>query len=339
MDGSNLICENCKCIHDGTYGSGRFCSQKCAKTFSTRKSINQLKEVQCIQCGTLILVGKRSDPLKCRCNDCKKPKCKWCGDVKCKRPDICKRYRVVNTMISKFGFDESKIGTIQFCEEFERIRELIIEDYYEHDLSTNYLTTIYGFNQPEYVVKFLKSIGIKLRNHSDVGLLSYKHGRHLISVNLRFKTGWHTTWNNKKVFYRSSYELEYAQELDDRMVDYEMESIRIQYWDSIDKRIRTAIPDFFIHEENYVVERRDNTHQFFINNGNFRRHLDIIDDALIAVKPSKFPNNDFTFLEKPEFESKLYLFVVTSKNLNKTFYLPLKEQTKLLIKQIRQNID
>lgn len=93
------------------------------------------------------------------------------------------------------------------------------------------------------------------------------------------------------------------------------------------------------NQENYVVERRDNTHQFFINNGNFRRHLDIIDDALIAVKPSKFPNNDFTFLEKPEFESKLYLFVVTSKNLNRTFYLPLKEQTKLLIKQIRQNID
>lgn len=93
------------------------------------------------------------------------------------------------------------------------------------------------------------------------------------------------------------------------------------------------------NQENYVVERRDYTHQFFINNGNFRRHLDIIDDALIAVKTSKFPNNDFTFLEKPEFESNLYLFIVTSTNLNRTFYLPLKEQTKQLIEQIRQNIN
>ncbi len=93
------------------------------------------------------------------------------------------------------------------------------------------------------------------------------------------------------------------------------------------------------NQENYVNEKKENTHQFFINNGNFRRHLDIIDDALIAVKPSKFPNNDFTFLEKQEFESNLYLFIVTSKNLNKTFYLPLKEQTEQLIEQIRQNIN
>ena len=92
-------------------------------------------------------------------------------------------------------------------------------------------------------------------------------------------------------------------------------------------------------QENYVVERRDNTHQFFITNGNFRRHLDIIDDALIAVEPSRFPNNDFRFLQKQEFESNLYLFIVSSRNLTRTFYIPLREQTKLLIEQIRQNID
>lgn len=105
----------------------------------------------------------------------------------------------------------------------------------------------------------------------------------------------------------------------------------ISEWQSQLKRIEI--------QESFVVERRDNTHQFFIDNGNFRRHLNVIDDDLISVKPSKFPNNDFTFLEKQEFESNLYLFIVTSKNLNRTFYLPLKKQTKLLIEQIRQNID
>ena len=93
------------------------------------------------------------------------------------------------------------------------------------------------------------------------------------------------------------------------------------------------------NQEKYVIERRDYTHQFFINNGNFRRHLEIVDDALIDVKPSKFANNDFSFLEKSEFESNLYLFIVTSINLNKGFYLPLKEQTEILIQQIKQNID
>lgn len=30
------ICENCGCSHDGLYGSGRFCSAKCARWFSTK---------------------------------------------------------------------------------------------------------------------------------------------------------------------------------------------------------------------------------------------------------------------------------------------------------------
>lgn len=37
-------CENCNASHDGKYGSGRFCSNKCARGFSTkskRKEINQ----------------------------------------------------------------------------------------------------------------------------------------------------------------------------------------------------------------------------------------------------------------------------------------------------------
>lgn len=37
-------CENCECGHTGEYGSGRFCSLKCARSFSTkinRKEINE----------------------------------------------------------------------------------------------------------------------------------------------------------------------------------------------------------------------------------------------------------------------------------------------------------
>ena len=39
-----MICENCNCEHNGSYGSGRFCSCKCARCFSSkakRKEINQ----------------------------------------------------------------------------------------------------------------------------------------------------------------------------------------------------------------------------------------------------------------------------------------------------------
>lgn len=33
-----MICENCGSVHLGEYGSGRFCSSKCARGFSTKKS-------------------------------------------------------------------------------------------------------------------------------------------------------------------------------------------------------------------------------------------------------------------------------------------------------------
>ena len=36
-------CENCNKEHDGNYGSGRFCCQKCTKSFAARKT-EEIKE-------------------------------------------------------------------------------------------------------------------------------------------------------------------------------------------------------------------------------------------------------------------------------------------------------
>lgn len=37
-------CENCENEHDGEYGSGRFCSSKCARGFSTKAKRNEINE-------------------------------------------------------------------------------------------------------------------------------------------------------------------------------------------------------------------------------------------------------------------------------------------------------
>lgn len=37
-----MICENCGKEHDGSYGSGRFCSEKCARSFSTLKNRKEI---------------------------------------------------------------------------------------------------------------------------------------------------------------------------------------------------------------------------------------------------------------------------------------------------------
>lgn len=111
-----------------------------------------------------------------------------------------------------------------------------------------------------------------------------------------------------------------------------------------DPELRSAISawvsqsEFVARQEAYVLELRDHTHQFFLDYGNFRRHLDVIEDALLDVKPSKFPNNDFSFIKNQQFESYMYLFIVASINLNKTFYAPLRVQTEAIIEQIKSNI-
>ena len=39
-----MECENCKSIHDGTFGSGRFCSIKCSRGFSTKAKREEINE-------------------------------------------------------------------------------------------------------------------------------------------------------------------------------------------------------------------------------------------------------------------------------------------------------
>lgn len=60
--------------------------------------------------------------------------------------------------------------------------------------------------------------------------------------------------NNKEVYLHSSFELDYAKELDDKQIDYEVEFKHIKYWDSQKQEYRCAIPDFYIPSENLIVE-------------------------------------------------------------------------------------
>lgn len=112
-----------------------------------------------------------------------------------------------------------------------------------------------------------------------------------------------------------------------------------------DAKLRKALSDWqstlesVKRQEDYVVERRDLGHEFFLKEGNFRRHLNIINDPLLDAKPSRFKNNDFKFLENEEFESQLYLFIVASENLKQSFYLPLRSKIVDIIKTIESQID
>ena len=269
---SNL-CETCHKPHDNTYGSGRFCCVSCARQYASKinnetrsKKIRELWKNKplhskpCRKCGSI--VQTKFDGKNILCDNCKKKgsilkHCKICGALKktCKRPDICKKHQLFPALAKYFGFNLSVIGSIDVYDEFVRIQNLINEDYYDKNLSVPELQIKYDHNNNGNFLKILKALGIKIRTLSQGCSVSYLTGRQSPKNDQSFyKHGWHTTWNNKKVFLRSSYELDYAKELDCKMIDYEVEKLRVLYFDTQLQKQRVAIPDFYLPESNEIIE-------------------------------------------------------------------------------------
>ena len=67
-------CQNCGKEHDGSYGSGRFCSSRCAHGYGPTKILiqNKIHTYTCETCGKIF---ERKHPIrkgrKHTCNDCK----------------------------------------------------------------------------------------------------------------------------------------------------------------------------------------------------------------------------------------------------------------------------
>lgn len=262
-----MICENCGKEHSGDFGSGRFCSKKCAKSFST-KSINhkETKNAKCIICGKEIMIPKNASSKNCKCNDCKNnyKQCTICGRLKvngiCEN-EFCKQHNPQHfkNLIKYFGFDKRKYGTIEVENEFNRIRELLYDLYWDKNLSSTQLAKLFNYKScPTNITqKFFKQyLNIPIKSCKYATKENYFENRLTISEskNSCYKHGWHTTWNNKEVYYRSQNELDYAIELDNKQIDYEMEFLHIKYYDTQLNEYRCAIPDFYIPSRNEIVE-------------------------------------------------------------------------------------
>ena len=102
-----IICENCGNNHKGDYGSGRFCSTKCARCYSTKsKRLEINKKVskkltknnkinkKCLYCGRLFIVPFKKRNQK-YCNKSCAAKHRWENDdyrkiITKKMQDFCK---------------------------------------------------------------------------------------------------------------------------------------------------------------------------------------------------------------------------------------------------------
>ena len=160
--------------------------------------------------------------------------------------------------MEKFGFDKSVIGTERVITEFYRVRS-IIENFYKVNSSNNekLIETFSYTSGPANFMKIIKSLNIESKSHNEAVANAWMLGRIQpvnAEGNYQYECGWHTTWDNKEVYIRSSYELEYAQKLDNKQIKYEVESLRIKYFDTKENSYRCAIPDFYLPDTNTIVE-------------------------------------------------------------------------------------
>lgn len=93
--------------------------------------------------------------------------CKKCGQEICKRPDICQKHQMINTLITFFNFDSNKIGTDKFYDEYNRIVELLKFEYFTNRLSTVEITKKYKITSVPRLDNIFRSLGIQHRSHSE----------------------------------------------------------------------------------------------------------------------------------------------------------------------------
>lgn len=274
-----MICEYCHKEHDGSYGSGRFCSKTCASkyTSSMRKST---KICKCIDCGKEVEVKREVPSKKFLCDDCKakkfilyedkktskkiikKSRCTVCGNIitfengnRCSN-SFCQQHNIRQFKnLFWFGFDRSTIGTPRVEEEFYRIRGILYDLYWNKKMSGKEIGEYFHYpNKHSIIQGTFKTLGIKIRSLSQATSNAFEKGKLNQNQEKHFKTQNHISWNNKSFYLRSSYEIDFANELDSKKIDYDVEFLRIKYFDSKKNKYRIAIPDFYIKNKNLIVE-------------------------------------------------------------------------------------
>jgi hypothetical protein len=99
---------------------------------------------------------------------------------------------------------------------------------------------------------------IEPRSYSEGMQNALLQNRAQIHNSIRYKHIYHTAWFGEIFCLRSSYEENYAKILDIEKTKYLVEHMRIKYFNTIERRYRIAIPDFYLPDTNTIVEVKSN---------------------------------------------------------------------------------
>jgi hypothetical protein len=151
----------------------------------------------------------------------------------------------------KLGFD----FTNNLEEEYTKIQDLLSTLYLIKCESMLTIMKQFGIPSSRTMDILFRLFDIEARSFSEATSNAYMTERQYPrETKSQYKSGWHKSWNGKSVYLRSSYEKEVAEILDAERVDYHVESLRIKYYDSSQKKFRIAIPDFYLPDSNTIIE-------------------------------------------------------------------------------------
>lgn len=233
--------------------------------------------------------------------------CKICGLEKCLNIDICKHTKKWFNNLIPFGFNINLIGKKQIYKEYYRIKEIILKEYYDNNLSPKDISLKYNYTyNSENLLHVLKGFGIKTRNLSQSTNNAILQGKNTVFIKsnskYQFKHGWFNTWNGKRIYYRSSYELKYIKKLDKNKIDYEVEFLRLKYWNSLNCKYRISIPDIYIKKDNLIIEIKS---KFTFNKQNiidkFNEYLKLGFNIKLILEHKEYGYNDILNIEQNDY--------------------------------------
>lgn len=229
-----------------------FCSHACSAKVMNKTRVYKRYQTKAELLNCTIAEAKRvvknesniAKNKRCVENRKKNRVCSVCGTVGCTNP-ICKIYsfRHEYELAKRFGMHYNNKGTLQHIAQYDVIRENIVKALKEVDNSLCKFMIKYNIPEIKTALNFLKSFNI----HCNKDVLLSKNVK-------RFCRGYHTTWENKTYFYRSSYELEYMKYLDEQRVSYEAATKMFTYYNTQLARLCKAYPDIILPQQKTVVE-------------------------------------------------------------------------------------
>lgn len=155
--------------------------------------------------------------------------------------------------LTKLGFDFNLDIEI----EYYKIQSLLYSLYHIRCESMITIMKMFDIPSSRTMDILFREFEIEARTLSEATMLALETERSILPQNVTnnmFKHGWHKTWDGKSIFYRSSYELNFAQLLDKNKIKYDVECLRIKYFDSDKLKYRIAVPDFYLPTEHKIVE-------------------------------------------------------------------------------------